>query len=77
MNVTPMGDSMLYLASIGKARQPAPSEGFLGPNFSLQCAANEYRLANRTALCAGRALAHNLFEQIPPVLRFNTGKDLR
>jgi hypothetical protein len=61
-----MGDSMLYLAFFGKARQSAPSKGFWGLNFSLQCTANEYRLANRASLCAGRALAHNLFEQIPP-----------
>jgi hypothetical protein len=61
-----MGDSMLYLAFFGKARQSAPSEGFWGLNFSLQCTANEYRLVIRASLCAGRALAHNLFEQIPP-----------
>ena len=60
-----MGDSMLYLAFIGKARQSAPSEEFWGLNFSLQCTANEYRLPNRASLCAGRALRRNLFEQIP------------
>src|SRR6478752_7683039 len=58
-----MGDSMLYLAFIGKVRQSAPCKGFWGLNFSLQCTANEYRLPNRAPLCASRALKRNQFEQ--------------